>query len=338
MIKCLIWDLDETLWHGTLSDNERVKLRENIKPMLDELTARGIISSIASRNDENSAMEKLRQFGLRDYFVFPKCSWDSKVTSIKLILEQTNLSSEHVAFIDDNPFERFEVQSYFPKMLTIDSAEITNLLARPEFVPSYSSLFTPNRIQTYKTLEKRKSAEQGWGGSRQEFLKSCEMTMLLRLAENDDFERIVELNQRANQFNTSLERMDVSDFESLLKQKSNKVIVAELKDIFGDYGFIGYLLVGGKSPVQIHSFIVSCRVEGRGIAAGFLIHALRTFVQDDYEIEMLVNMATDRNRQMRILLHSLGFKKKDEQTLFIPTIHGLPEIPNWIRFVSANDF
>mgnify|MGYP003377679593 FL=1 len=82
-IKCLVWDLDNTLWNGTLLENDDVKLKDGIKDIIKELDRRGILLSIASKNEYDHAFKKLESFGISEYFIYPQICWNNKSKSIK---------------------------------------------------------------------------------------------------------------------------------------------------------------------------------------------------------------------------------------------------------------
>ncbi|WP_196957677.1 HAD-IIIC family phosphatase, partial [Streptomyces clavuligerus] len=100
-MKCLVWDLDETLWRGTLLEDTEVTLPDAIRDVLLELDSRGILHSIASRNDHEHAWERLEQLRIADWFVLPQIGWGAKSAAIRRIAEGLNFAPATIAFIDD---------------------------------------------------------------------------------------------------------------------------------------------------------------------------------------------------------------------------------------------
>ncbi|GAA0391470.1 HAD-IIIC family phosphatase [Paenibacillus motobuensis] len=133
MIKCLIWDLDDTLWQGTLSENGEVKLRPGIREVLRTLDHRGILQSIASRNDPDQASQKLAELGIDHFFLYPQFGWGSKTDSIRKIAQEMNINTDALAFIDDNPYERYEVSTYLPEVNVYEADDTAELPELPEF-------------------------------------------------------------------------------------------------------------------------------------------------------------------------------------------------------------
>src|SRR5258708_11166010 len=131
-IKCLVWDLDNTLWQGVLSEGNDVVLHDNIAMIVKELDGRGILQSIASKNDSTSALKKVDELGLREYFLYPQVNWNSKSASIQEIAKLINIGLDAIAFIDDDPFEREEVKHQLSAVLCLDARELGGLLEMPE--------------------------------------------------------------------------------------------------------------------------------------------------------------------------------------------------------------
>src|SRR3989338_8814279 len=91
MIKCVVWDLDNTIWEGVLLEDENVRIKNNLTEIIKTLDSRGILQSIASKNNHDIALQKLKEFGLNEYFIYPQINWNSKVQSIKNIADAINV-------------------------------------------------------------------------------------------------------------------------------------------------------------------------------------------------------------------------------------------------------
>lgn len=135
-VKCVVWDLDNTLWNGTLieTDNpEDLKIRPGVLEIIHELDQRGIIQSIASKNDMDVAWPVVEKLGIAEYFLYPQIHWNAKSDSIRQIAKALNIGIDTFAFIDDSNFERMQVQSALPQVRVYDEKELQNILQRPEF-------------------------------------------------------------------------------------------------------------------------------------------------------------------------------------------------------------
>ena len=130
-IKCVVWDLDNTLWKGTLLEDQEVELNPGVEKIISELDNRGILHSIASKNDYATAMDKLREVKLDHFFLYPEIHWNAKSTSIGKIQKNLNIGMDAILFIDDQPFERDEVQSAHAQVTCMDAALYRDLLDAP---------------------------------------------------------------------------------------------------------------------------------------------------------------------------------------------------------------
>lgn len=114
-VKCLIWDLDNTLWQGTLLEDPEVQIPVGIRDVISTLDSRGILQSISSKNDYDHAWERLEQLGVAEYFVHPQVGWGRKSDAVVHIAKQLNFAVGTIAFIDDQAAERAEVAFRAPR-------------------------------------------------------------------------------------------------------------------------------------------------------------------------------------------------------------------------------
>ena len=109
-VKCVVWDLDNTVWEGVLLEGDDLKLRNDVVAIIKTLDDRGILNAIASRNEFDPAMAQLEAFGIDHYFIYPQINWNPKSESVAQIAKDINIGINTLAFVDDQPFEREEVQ------------------------------------------------------------------------------------------------------------------------------------------------------------------------------------------------------------------------------------
>lgn len=191
------------MWHGILSEDREVLLREGVAEIVETLDERGILQSIASRNNHDMAMAKLKQFGLDEFFLFPQIGWDSKSVAVENIRSLINISRESMAFIDDQPFEREEVNFQHPEVLCIDAIELDSLLGMAEFNPMYMTEDSKNRRQLYRNDIIRNRIEEKFTGSNEEFLSSLGLKLTVAAVREDDLKRAEELTVRTHQLNAT---------------------------------------------------------------------------------------------------------------------------------------
>ena len=164
-IKCVVWDLDNTLWNGILLENDKISLHNHAARIITTLDSRGILQSIASKNERNLAMAKLREMGLDEYFLYPQINWNSKAASIKEIAKSLNISLDAIAFIDDGQFELEEVSFSLPEVLCIDAAKLDDVLDMPEMNPRFITEDSQLRRLMYINDIERQNAEKEFVGS-----------------------------------------------------------------------------------------------------------------------------------------------------------------------------
>src|SRR5439155_13254080 len=133
--KCVVWDLDNTIWRGTLAEEglEGLTLNPTIRRTVDELDRRGILQSVASKNDPEPALAALEAFGLRDYFLFPQIGWTPKSAAIERIAQLLDIGLDTFVFVDDQAFERGEVREMLPVVTVLSDADLPTLLENPLF-------------------------------------------------------------------------------------------------------------------------------------------------------------------------------------------------------------
>lgn len=310
-IKCLVWDLDNTIWQGILSENWNVVFREEVRDIIKNIDELGILQSIASRNNLDQVMQKLEEIGIRDYFLYPQCHWGSKVESIKRIAEKLNLGIDTIGYIDDNPFELAEVKYFLPRVRTYNADEYSGLLSLNEFKSENVTREGRMRRQMMLSRMEREQAEVSFKGTREDFLRECRMELTVRLAQASDVDRIYELVSRTNQMNNMLDRISRDTVVQFMNSQDKLVYTAELTDRFGFHGIVGAcLLEKRESGIFINLFCISCRVEGRGIGVGFLgtvIKSLSDTVSNVFEI-YCDYLDEKKNRPALMLLNIVGFK------------------------------
>src|SRR2546423_5533300 len=202
-VKCVVWDLDDTIWDGVLLEGGAADLRPGVRHALSALDERGILHSIASRNDPDAALARLAELGVADYFLCPQIGWHAKSASIAEVARTLNIGTDALAFVDDQPFERDEVAHEHPDVLCVAADDLTDLLIRPEFIPRFRTEDSRRRREMYRADEYRRSAEESFAGPQEDFLAKLDMRFEIAEAARGDRHRAEELTVRHNQLNTT---------------------------------------------------------------------------------------------------------------------------------------
>ena len=132
-VKCVIWDLDNTVWDGILVESSEIKLRQEIVDIIKDLDAKGIVNSISSKNNEETAVAKLKEFAIDEYFVFKHINWSPKSVNVQSIIKGMNIAPDTIVFVDDNIFEREEVKSKNPDVTVVDVKDIARYVKCDRF-------------------------------------------------------------------------------------------------------------------------------------------------------------------------------------------------------------
>ena len=159
-----MWDLDHTVWDGILLEDGDVPLRPGVLHAIRTLDERGILQSVASRNDHDAAMARLRALGIEEYFLYPQINWNAKGQNVAQIAKSLNINLDTFLFVDDQPFEREEVQHACPTVRVLDAAELEGLLERPELNPEFITDDSRNRRRLYMADIQRNQAEAEFAG------------------------------------------------------------------------------------------------------------------------------------------------------------------------------
>ncbi|HWS55371.1 MAG TPA: HAD-IIIC family phosphatase [Pyrinomonadaceae bacterium] len=339
VVKCVVWDLDDTLWEGVLLEDREVRLREGAAAVVRELDARGILQSVASKNDHDPAFERLRAFGLDEYFLYPQINWNPKSSSVRAIAESLNIGLDAVAFIDDQRYEREEVAFSLPEVLCIDTAELDRLLDRPELNPRFITEDSKRRrLMYFGDLERRKS-EEAFVGPKEEFLATLGMRVEISEAREEDLRRAEELTVRTNQLNSTGRTYSYEELDAFRVSPAHKLLVMSCDDRFGGYGKVGLALVEcGAEVWTLKLLLMSCRVMSKGVGTVMLSHVMRSARRAGARLRADF-VANDRNRMMFVTYKFAGFKEaeKDGQSYVLESdLTRIPPVPDYLE-LQAED-
>ena len=335
--KCIVWDLDNTLWDGVCLEGT-VALRHPVIQAIRELDGRGILHSIASRGDEDQALSVLEKHDIARYFLVRRINWLPKSQNVIAIAKELDISLGSIAFVDDDEFEREQMAFMLPDVLTVDARGAPALPKMPEFSPGIVTKESQGRRRFYRSeLERRRS--EGNYPTREEFLLSCAMRLTVRPMNREDIPRVLELMTRTHQLNTTGWVLTQDALAELSEIRSGlpKIFVAELDDKYGPYGIIGTAIVEtGPSLWRLKYLAVSCRVLGRGIERAFLVSLLREARDLRLACAEAMYRDTGRNRMMRALYQMMAFRQvgvPDEAgaMIFRARLGDIPHIPRWVE-------
>lgn len=257
-IKLIIWDLDDTLWTGTLSE-EGCILPKTHYQLIKDLTDAGIVNSICSKNEYEPTREELIRVGLWEYFVFASINWDNKGMRIKYLIDNMALRSINVLFIDDNTFNLQEAK-HFSLDLQIATPDII-----PELIEQLQSLekidTAHKRLHQYKILEEMAIAAETYD-SNEAFLFSSNIRVSIHTDCMVVVERLHELLMRSNQLNYTKKRISLAELKAIVSNSEYECGYVTVVNNYGDYGIVGFY--ANRGGVLEH-FLFSCRTMGQMI-------------------------------------------------------------------------
>lgn len=267
-VKLVIWDLDETFWNGTLAEEGMTPIDGNVEKVL-ELSKRGIISSICSKNDYERAKAKLVELGAWEYFVFPSISFNPKGQAIAQMIEGAALRPQNVLFIDDNPMNLEEVKHFNPGIMACHPNDVLDgLLDHPNLAGKPDPELT--RLKQYQFLQRKVDERSTSALSNEEFLRLSNIRVEIDYDVEANFDRVVELINRTNQLNYTKNRMEdprsIKRFRKMLRTYGTTAGCVWVSDNYGDYGLAGFFMLRRRvAQTRLVHFVFSCRTMNMGV-------------------------------------------------------------------------
>ena len=329
MKKCVILDLDNTLWGGVIGDDglENIQIGElglghafsEFQMWLKELQKRGIILAVCSKNEEETAKEPFLKhpemvLHMEDIAMFV-ANWEDKASNIKRIQETLNIGMDSIVFFDDNPFERNLVKSMIPDITVPNLPEdpsqyLKYIKSLNLFETSVYSETDKNRTKQYQEEMGRVNLQKQFS-SYSEYLESLEMVAEAKPFDKFHFSRIAQLTQRSNQFNLRTIRYTEQEIEQVAKEKEYLTLYFTLKDKFGDYGLISVVIMD-KQPENtlfISEWVMSCRVLKRSMEEFILDEIIRTAEEHGFDKVTGEYIRTPKNNMVSELYKKMGFQE-----------------------------
>ena len=328
--KCLILDLDNTVWGGVIGDDglEGIQLGHGLgigkaftefQMWVKKLKQRGVIICVASKNNEDTAKEPFEKhpdmvLKLEDIAVF-QANWETKVDNIRTIQRILNIGFDSMVFLDDNPFERNIVRENIPGItvpeLPQDPGEYLEYLYSLNLFETASySQADKDRTKQYQVEAQRVSLQKTFSNEA-DFLKSLDMTSVVSGFNKFDTPRVAQLSQRSNQFNLRTVRYTEADIEALGQDPDVIDLSFTLEDKFGDNGLIAVIIMKkqDKETLFIDTWFMSCRVLKRGMEDFTLNTMVEAAREKGYKRIIGEYLPTPKNKMVENHYPSLGFQK-----------------------------
>jgi len=333
VMKCLILDLDNTLWGGVIGDDgmENIQIGDlgmghafdRLQRWARELKHRGIILAVCSKNNEETAKKPFRDhpdmiLRLEDIAIFV-ANWNNKADNIKHIQATLNIGFDSMVFLDDNPFERNLVREHLPAVVVPElpddpSLYVPHLCALNLFETASFSSEDLQRTKLYQEEAARNDFQQSFT-SIDDYLISLAMVSEVKPFDDFSLPRVAQLTQRSNQFNLRTVRYTVADIDRLRKAEDYLTMSFQLEDKFGDHGLIGLIILKQLDEAEafIDTWIMSCRVLKRGMEE-FIVNQMARQARAR-GLKRLIGeyLPTSKNNMVKDLYRQMGFTARDGQ-------------------------
>lgn len=331
--KCLVLDLDNTLWGGVVGDDGVAGLALgqgsaegeaflSVQAYARDLAARGVILAVVSKNDERNALEAFEthpEMLLRraDFAAF-LANWDDKAQNLRRVAATIGIGLDSLVFVDDNPFERELVRAELPMVavpeLPEDPARYASALAEAGYFEALHVTAEDRERGRQYAANAARSAAEAEAADLPAYLASLGMRLLWRSFDRVGLGRIVQLVNKTNQFNLTTRRVTEEETLALMERSDALCLQFRLLDRFGDSGTIGIVVAepSGAGDLALTIWLMSCRVLGRQVEAAML--AVVAGEARRLGARRLVGLyrPSPKNGMVRGLYPGFGFRPLDE--------------------------
>ncbi len=338
--KCVVLDLDNTLWGGVIGDDglSGIQIGElglghafsDFQSWLKELKNRGLLLAVCSKNNEPAAKEPFEKhpemvLRLEDFSMFI-ANWEDKAGNIRSIQKNLNIGMDSLVFLDDNPFERNLVRSMIPEITVPELPEdpalyLQYLRSLGLFETASYSAEDAGRTQQYRQQAERAVFESSFQ-SYEDYLEGLDMKAVAAPFDPFHYPRIAQLTQRSNQFNLRTERYTEAEIEALSQDDRHICLYFTLKDKFGDHGLISVVILDKlEDSLFVSEWLMSCRVLKRGMEEFIINKILQTAADHGFRKVVGEYIPTPKNAMVKDLYEKMGFTRVGENRFEAESAH-----------------
>ncbi len=333
--KCIVLDLDNTLWGGIIGEDgfDKIKLGDDavgksfveFQKRLLALNQRGIILAINSKNNFEDAMKVIEEHPnmilRKENFSCVKINWNDKVTNLREIAKELNIGVDSLVFFDDDQMNRELVKEHLSDVLVVDLPTDSSIYPK---ILTEMNVFESIKItdedlkrrDMYSQQEKRIEFENKVGDF-DEFLKQMNIEVKINEADNFTIPRISQLTLKTNQFNLTTKRYKEDEIILFSKDQNKIIECAEVKDKFGNNGITGvYIIEKGKNEWIIDTFLLSCRIIGRGVENCMLSQIIEKARKEKIKTIKGKFIPTQKNKPAEKFYEDFGFSLEDDYWVF----------------------
>ena len=352
--KCIVLDMDNTLWGGVLGEDGPTGIAlgpqwpgsefVDLQRELLDLQRQGILLALCSKNNESEALAVLREHPsmlIREsHLAAYRINWEDKATNIRALARELNIGLDHMLLIDDSPHERAWVRQQIPELRvpelpTDPSMYATWVGSLPSLIVLQHTAEDTQRTRQYQESRDRE-AYRGSVDSVESFLRGLGLRVDVSLVDDGSMARVVQLLAKTNQFNLTTRRHD----EPTLRRRSAsgewRVYTMRVTDRFGDFGLTGIAIVEPADGTwHVESFLMSCRVIGKSVETALLAR-----ISEDAQAAGAATLSAEfidsgRNQVASTFLAGHGFTAGPDGRWIRPLEDDGPEWPSWIERSGA---
>lgn len=334
--KCIVLDLDNTLWGGIIGEDgfNGIKLGDDsigrsyieFQKRLLSLHERGIILAINSKNNFEDAMKVLQEHPnmiLREnHFACIRINWNDKVSNMNEIAEELNIGTDSMVFFDDDPVNREYVKTSLPQILTVDlpsdPSTFANILTNMNDF-NVLQITDEDRKRGTMYLQQRKRTElEKTSSNLDEFLKQLNIEVKIKKANEFTIPRISQLTLKTNQFNLTTRRYQEEEIREFANDARKIVGCAQVVDKFGDNGITGVFIINKDNDIEwtLDTFLLSCRVMGRAVEDGILHYIVQEAKKAGVKKLRGIFIPTKKNKPSENFLPNFGFIKEGDYWIY----------------------
>lgn len=337
--KCLVLDLDNTLWGGIAGEDGISGIKLDItgtgrcfydfQQEILNLYHKGILLAVNSKNNYDDAISIIENHPYmllrKEYFSNIKINWQNKAANLENIARELNIGIDSLVFFDDNPVEREFVKSVLPEVKVIEVPADTSKYAQ--------SLREEINFELLKITDEDRKRNEMYEANKQryevqkrcndleEYLAVLDTKLVIEGINEFTKSRVVQLLQKTNQFNMTTIRYDINDLDDMIKSDNHLILTCSVTDKFGDNGIVGTCIIKTEGPAAyINSFLLSCRVLGRNIEYAFLGTVVDLLKSKGIELINAKYIKTQKNTAYSDFYNNAGLLKEstdDNETCFL---------------------
>jgi len=356
--KCIVIDLDNVIWGGIIGEDgaEGIQLGsyspgnayKDFQRTLLSYYNRGILLAINSKNNPEDALKVIREHPhmlLREkHFAAMRINWQNKIQNMIELAKEMNIGLDSMVFVDDNPREREQMKQALPQVLVVDMPASPFLYRQTlENLNDFNILTLTEedkkRGEMYRARKKREALREKIG-SVEDLLKSLEMKVVIKRADNYSLPRIVRMVNKTNQFNLTTRRYTDAEVRKMKKTKDKfEIYSMQVSDKFGDEGIVGVAIIR-KEPTlwTLDSFLLSCRVIGRKVETALLARVLADAKDKGVSVIIGEYIPTQKNAPVKNFYSSHGFEeltqKKNLHRWRLDLTKSTVMTPEWMETIN----